>query len=185
MDLPRHCTALGVFLDGEANCQGYSDAFYMLGTMAGFHVEKQTGFTDKTQHVWNLIQHGTKWYAVDLTWNDDTFVLNDVNFITYKYFNVGADIMQYTHSWDAGSSIYQTTSQTDGMYFYYTKEADDSWFGQYTEDINTIVTYAALRLMSGDPIVYMVTAAAFQSIYRHWETIVMCMLMRLSAIRGS
>ena len=119
-----------------------------------FHVEKQTGFTDKTR-ICGIYRHGTKWYAVDLTWNDDTFALNDVNFITYKYFNVGADIMQYTHSWDADSSIYQTASQTDGMYFYFTKEADDKWFGQYTEDVNTIVSYAAQRLMSGDPIVYM------------------------------
>lgn len=56
-DVPRFCGALGALLDGEANCQGYSDAFYLLAGLAGFEVRHQNG-TDASgaAHTWNVIR---------------------------------------------------------------------------------------------------------------------------------
>lgn len=152
--MPRFCTAIGVFLDGKANCQGYSDAFYMLGTMAGFTVGKQSGQANNGGHVWNVIELADNQYAIDVTWDDDTFTLNNYNFVTYKYFNLGADLLSNTHSWKDSSSFNPITETTDGAYFYYTSEADDNYFGQFTTDVNDMVAYSAQRLMAGDPFIY-------------------------------
>lgn len=152
--MPRFCTAIGVFVDGKANCQGYSDAFYMLMKMAGFEVGKQTGYANDGGHVWNVVNYQGVWSAVDLTWNDDVFSLNDMSFVVYTYFNVGADIISNSHSWDSYAEIYPITTQTDGSYFYYTPEADNQFFGQHTSDIDTMASFIANQLMTGDPFIY-------------------------------
>ena len=36
-------TCVGAILNGKANCQGYTDAFYLLGTLAGMEVHKVFG----------------------------------------------------------------------------------------------------------------------------------------------
>lgn len=152
--MPRFCTAIGALIDGKANCQGYSDAFYMLMTMAGFEVGKQTGYANDSGHVWNVVNYDGVWSAVDLTWDDDVFSLNDMTFVVYTYFNVGADILTNSHSWDTYAEIYPITEQTNGNYFYYTNEADTKWFGQHASDIDSMASYIASQLMDGDPFIY-------------------------------
>lgn len=90
---PHVTTAVGALLDGEANCQGYCDAFYLMATMAGFTVNMQSARpinknyprppdTDET-HVFNTILLDDEWYIVDATWDD----AGDV--VTHNYFNIG------------------------------------------------------------------------------------------------
>lgn len=83
--------ATGVLLDGEANCMGYSDAFYMIATMAGFDVGTDTNET----HMWNTILLDGRRYLVDVTWDDDSVILPDGSLTwSYDYFN--ADIASAT-----------------------------------------------------------------------------------------
>ena len=72
-------TAIGALLNGEANCDGYSDAFYLVGTLAGLTIRCQHGdtyekglfsFGDQT-HMWNLLYLDGSWRMVDVTWDDD------------------------------------------------------------------------------------------------------------------
>lgn len=69
----RNKTAIGALIDGYANCQGYSDAFYMLGRMCGLDVRMIGGSAiDKNgqwgPHQWNWITFSDgKSYCVDVT----------------------------------------------------------------------------------------------------------------------
>ena len=55
--MPRVCMATGALLDGRANCQGYADAFYLLGRLAGLNVRCQDGIdSDGLEHRWNVIE---------------------------------------------------------------------------------------------------------------------------------
>lgn len=66
----RNKTAIGALIDGYAQCQGYSDAFYMLGRMAGLNVRRISG-KFKGAHVWNTITLSDgKTYCVDVTLDD-------------------------------------------------------------------------------------------------------------------
>ena len=49
---------------GWANCQGYSDAFYLLAGMAGFEVGFQNGYNAGVLHAWNTVELGGQWYVV-------------------------------------------------------------------------------------------------------------------------
>ena len=64
----RNKTAVGALIDGYAQCQGYSDAFYMLGLMSRLNVCRIGGYFNKEPHVWNWIMFSDgKSYCVDVT----------------------------------------------------------------------------------------------------------------------
>lgn len=88
--MPRFVTAIGAFLDNKANCQGYSDAFYMLGNMYGFEVGRIVGTTNGGGlHMWNTITFKDgKTYMVDVTWEDAEINFNKVGKVGDNiYFN--------------------------------------------------------------------------------------------------
>lgn len=117
--IPRHCTAVGLLLDGAANCQGYTDCFYMLGTMAGLTVDKQSGYGDGNMHVWNIVELSGEWRAVDVTYDDTTFFSEGGGHPAYIYLNAGKDIMNISHTVDSKNElrpIAKTSNQTYGYY---------------------------------------------------------------------
>lgn len=115
--VPDFRTALGVFLDKKANCQGYADAFEMLCRMAGLGVGKVQGETGGIGHVWNTFRYNDEWYMVDLTWNDGAFSDDAAG---YLYFNIGQDLIAETHSWDEKNLRQPVAETTDSAYYYYT-----------------------------------------------------------------
>ena len=150
---PRHCTAVGALIDGRANCQGYADAFYMLGTMAGFNVGKMTGNSNNGPHVWNTINFGDgRVYAVDVTFDDASFTFEKRNeYNSYIYFNAPLEILKTTHTWNAAYSP-KLQPVIDGRYFYYTTEFNDTngkQFGFYSNSAEDALGYIAERIAKG------------------------------------
>ena len=146
---PRHCTAIGALLDGRANCQGYSDAFYMLGRMAGFKVWKMTGVANNNPHVWNTINLGGIIYAVDVTFDDASFSFaNSGEYNSYIYFNAPQEILQTTHTWEAAYSP-KLQPKIDGRYFYATQEfynTNGKMFGFFSNTPEDALNYIAERI---------------------------------------
>lgn len=116
----RFTTAMGVLLDGKANCQGYTDAFYMLGRMMGWNVERMSGTAGGGAHQWNTITFDDgKTYFVDATWDDEAIDFGGWRkFNDYKYFNAPIEIMQVTHSWDWSSAPENLQPSIDSRYSY-------------------------------------------------------------------
>ena len=80
----RELSSVGAMLDGIANCQGYADAFYLLGTMAGLEVDRVFG-TAGGGHIWNTVNLDGQNYIVDVTFDD--YSDPDFNGWGYTYFN--------------------------------------------------------------------------------------------------
>ncbi|MBE8955427.1 MAG: hypothetical protein SR2Q5_07185 [Quinella sp. 2Q5] len=112
---PRFVSAIGALVDGKANCQGYADAFYMLGRMMGWNVGRISGTFNGGGHSWNWIEINGKTYFVDATGDDETF---DGKHNAYIYFNAPAEIMQVTHSWDWSLAPPNLQPSVDGCYSY-------------------------------------------------------------------
>ena len=102
-------SAIGALLSGQANCDGYADAFYTVCSLAGIEVRYQVGFAHDTEepldretmgHEWNLIRIRDEWLAVDVTWDDD-----DRGRIYDDYFAVGADGLKETHVWEKDATV--------------------------------------------------------------------------------
>ncbi len=101
-------TAVGALLNGQANCDGYADAFYLAGTLAGLEVRYQHGDSRergaddrelKVTHMWNLLKIDGTWRLVDVTWDDRE------DRTVYTWFNIGADRARRTHVWDEVNSL--------------------------------------------------------------------------------
>lgn len=92
----RNKTAIGALIDHYAQCQGYSDAFYMLGRMAGFKVRRIGGKLNGNYHTWNTITlKNGKTYCVDVTIDDGRN--------SHEYFLATLEVMKrnYEHNWSA------------------------------------------------------------------------------------
>lgn len=115
---PRFVTAIGALIDGKANCQGYTDAFYMLMRMLGIDVGKMVGEAGGEGHIWNTMTFADgNTFCVDVTWGDHGF--GDLN--SYIYFNAPVEIMQETHKWD-WSSAQAIQGGMDERYSYGSRE---------------------------------------------------------------
>ena len=66
----------GVFVDGRAVCEGYALSFKFLCDRYDIPcicvVGDGNNGTDTEPHMWNYVMVGSKWYAMDVTWNDPT-----------------------------------------------------------------------------------------------------------------
>lgn len=121
-DLPRHLTALGALLDGVANCQGYTDGFYTLASVAGFEVGRMSVQTAKEGHMVNTICLDGKWYVVDVTFDDYDY--EDATVCSYRLLNAGRDLCQ--EFWWGPEMEYNAISDySDGNYYYYAANTDE------------------------------------------------------------
>lgn len=124
-EIPRGKSALGVLLDHNANCQGFSDAFYMLCRMAGL----KAGIWDGNcggGHTWNTIELNGRTYFVDTTNDQVGFTFNNERFYKYVYFNAPREILQATHSWNKETEPGNLQEEVDENFFYVTEEHYDT-----------------------------------------------------------
>lgn len=131
--MPRVCTASGALLDGRANCQGYADAFYLLGRLAGLDVRCQDGLDgDGVAHRWNVVRCGETWYIVDVTYDD----VQDANAWYYYLLNVGRDLC--SHTWREDEQTAPVAAQTDANGWYYTAPG----YGAASTDPSALASHA-------------------------------------------
>ncbi len=100
--------AIGALLNGQANCDGYADAFFLTGSLAGLEIRYQHGdsyqkdpdehYKDVT-HLWNLIRINGTWRLVDVTWDDQE------RGPAYTWFNLGEDRAHLMHLWNKAMSV--------------------------------------------------------------------------------
>ena len=90
---------VGAILNGEANCDGYSDAFLLLCGLKGIPVRLIDGDARKVSspnedpsHMWNLILLDGLWRGVDVTWDDTEHEAS------YENYNMGWDRMTLNYS---------------------------------------------------------------------------------------
>lgn len=119
-DPPRHLTAVGALLDGSVNCQGYTDAFYLLASMAGFTVSRQSGMTSSGGHMFNTILLGGEWYIVDVCHDDTSMDSSGKGISDYRYLNAGRDLCK--HEWSEEQELHPISADSGSEYYYYLTE---------------------------------------------------------------
>ena len=149
--MARFQSAIGALIDGRANCQGYSDAFYMLATMCHMNVDKIAGHAGNEAHMWNVVNFGdNRSYFVDVTWDDASYTFSDTGEHSgHIYFNAPSAVMT-THKWKYAPANLQRNP--DGRYFYCTKEFTNSkgkYFGAYLKTPQDALKYIAKRIANG------------------------------------
>ena len=95
----------GALVNKECVCEGYARAFkYLLDELnipCVMIIGTATNSQGETEnHAWNYVQLNGNWYAVDTTWDDPVIIGGGTasEESKYKYFLVGADVMNQDHS---------------------------------------------------------------------------------------
>ena len=95
----------GALVNRECVCEGYARAFkYLLDELdipCVMVIGTGTNSQGETEnHAWNYVQLSGNWYAVDTTWDDPVIIGGGTasEESKYKYFLVGADVMNQDHS---------------------------------------------------------------------------------------
>ncbi len=126
-------TIAGIFINKKAVCEGYSKAFQLLANYAGLNAIYVVGDAGG-DHAWNYIELDGKWYALDVTWDDQPSLNGGVN---YDYFNFnncffnGYAVGLPSHTVDAVGTfgMYPVPELTTDMsYWYYVQ------YGLYVTD---------------------------------------------------
>ena len=147
--LARFQSALGALLDGRANCQGYSDAFYMLATMCGLKADKVCGFGNGETHTWNTISFGNESYFVDVTWDDGKCVFDGMPYNNYIYFNAPTTLFGTDHRWNKAHVPKNLQKSFDGRNFYHTQAyetSDGQYFGAWATSAEDALQHVAYRI---------------------------------------
>ncbi len=94
---------VGAILNGQANCDGYADAYLLLCGLKGIPVRLWHGDDlnwddplDDETHLWNLVLLDGVWRSVDVTWDDD-----DDGETGWVFWNIGTDRMREHYTFEA------------------------------------------------------------------------------------
>lgn len=107
----------GVLVKHKGNCQGYSLAYAAVMGKLGFSVRFID--SDSMGHVWNQIRLGSKWYNIDLTWDDpvdDDKGKNQDGVVFHKYF-LASDTYMRNHGYSGFRETDATSKKYDKSYF--------------------------------------------------------------------
>lgn len=90
MDMAMSHIPLGIALNGSGVCQSYAAIFNQAAKDLGIQVFQ----ISSTNHVWNAVQIGEKWYYIDATFDDPVFSnpsSKPINYVSHKYFLFSKD----------------------------------------------------------------------------------------------
>ena len=107
--------AAAALLDGTTLCQGYAQAFQLIGLHLGFDVQMVTGESDGIGHAWNLVRLDGTWYHVDVTHDDPLPDGGDETPARHIHFLRSDAIMAATHQWDRTTF---PAAPEDGAHYY-------------------------------------------------------------------
>ena len=184
--------AIGPILNGEANCDGYTDAFYLIGTLAGLNVRYQHGdcygkdissLLTGITHIWNLVEIDGSWRMVDSTWDD-----NPDGPCSYVWFNIGAERARLTHKWNEDISVPMAedtdmTRRPATEFIVSTKAELDAAVKAITEtkpdSFQVIYTDSTLAEGHND-LVWQLTQALHASLHYSWNPYLMMLEMTIA-----
>jgi transglutaminase-like putative cysteine protease len=102
-------TAVGLFDNGKAVCQGYAEALTVLLNRAGVPTVYASGTSKGVAHAWVIVQLDGNWYHVDATYDDP--VPDTVRQTNYRYFLMNDEQLAKDHVRDFAEPVC-----TDGSY---------------------------------------------------------------------
>ena len=95
--------AYGPLINHQANCDGFSDAFYLCATLAGIQVRYQYGDSakpgennTKALHMWNLVLVHDQWLMLDVTWDR----IGNMHGLEWQHCMIGYDRAKLLYRWN-------------------------------------------------------------------------------------
>lgn len=149
-------TAYGAIVDKKAVCEGIAYAFCLLAKKAGVNSTVVNGIVNGGRHAWNMIQIGSEYYHIDVTWDIKNHPETSVKI--YDYFCL-SDLDLKMRNWD--KKIYPRCESSLYNYFNVTKsfahnkqQLRNIIIRQYTKYKSLYFKYDFLNMSNKDTVNY-------------------------------
>lgn len=141
-------TEYGVLVKHKGNCQGYSLAYAAVMERLGFDVRFVD--SDSMGHVWNQVKIGSKWYNVDVTWDDPVDRVSGKNQdgVVHHRFFLASDSYMKSHGYYGFEATGAGSKKYDKSYFKSITSAFD-YRGDFWVFMNTSGIYRRSHVNSG------------------------------------
>lgn len=169
-------TAIGALYYGKAECDGYSDAFYLLCSLAGIPVSFLRGTTDGNTgyHIWNIVYIKDTWVQVDVTWDDLEYDANPKFYAKYVYFNTGGEMIA-NHHWNDKLTFFQVYPYTNWNAFFYTSgQSGEKNTGGYFQDLTSAAKFVVQQKKAGRRSAHVMVDGTYSDAERFHETLAQC-----------
>lgn len=141
MNVPMAHQPTGVFLNGQAVCEGYAEALKLLCDRENIPCIIVVGTGNGGAHEWNYVQmEDGKWYGMDATWDDQ-------GTIYYDFFLSGSESINAVF----GKTKFGNGTESTGNHIN---------SGTHFSNINFALTYPALSAQSYTGVIPMWNSAA-------------------------
>lgn len=131
-------TSYGCLVNGSAVCEGYAEAFTLIMNRLGI----ESGICTGSNHAWNYVNIGGKYYWVDITWDDMGSYGRDYQ-AEHCYFLINSDMLLRTRNIDWTQGYFPDCDSLDENYFV----KNGAYFTEYNRD--DVINY--IESCSGDP----------------------------------
>jgi len=120
---PNRYNAFGCLVEGKAVCAGYAAAYQLVLNRLGIVCMVVDGY-DRAKgpsgaHSWNLVQLGSDYYYIDVTWDDPTVRGSKEGTLTHHYFGLTEEELLCTHVIDGGQNLPKARGTRYNYYQYY------------------------------------------------------------------
>lgn len=111
---------LSVVESASSVCAGYSKAYQYLLNQAGIFSTYVSGTADIGSHAWNLVEINGEYGWVDVTWDDPSFVDNNIpdEYQSHTYFGISTEELEKTHWIDTQYETFPMIPEPSFNYFY-------------------------------------------------------------------
>ncbi len=120
LNAPDNQNICSLMMEGRAVCAGYAKAMTFILNKAGVETTTVYGKTVTGEaHAWNLVKIDDRYYYVDTTWDDPSYIGEEVqkDFVDYTYFNITTDDLLRSHEIDQRLINYPVFENTENAYY--------------------------------------------------------------------
>lgn len=110
-------TAYGCLVQGNAICQGYSEAFQYIMKRLGIECGVCRGDTTRGRHAWNYVNLNEKYYWIDVTWDDPVPEGDAPETLSHTYCLIDDERMFRTRNADSDLNFIPKCYSMDNNYF--------------------------------------------------------------------
>lgn len=143
--LPHAYDPLGIFVDPyDFVCEGYSEIFKLLCDREGIPCITVVGYggggDDWEGHKWNYVQmEDGKWYAMDVTWDDQDTRDDDTDQIYYEFFLSGSETydVSFGHTKFCESHIATGAMFNFDFYLDYPELSEEMYYDTSSFEVST------------------------------------------------
>ena len=120
----RNQSLYQVFVGGDGVCTGYAKSMQYLLHQMGIDCILVQGEADGESHIWNMVRIDDRYYHLDATWGDMSFVGDyqpSPAYVSYNYFGLTTEEISKTHT-IAESLLDEIPPATSRGYNYFVQE---------------------------------------------------------------